>query len=184
MADTTLDPTAEHSDGGGGRAGRGGMVLVLTLAATVVVLDQATKAWAVRSLDGSRRDVLGSLFGFVLTRNAGAAFSFATGTTWLFTVLAVMVAVAIVRLARRLRSRLWGFALGLLLGGALGNLGDRLFRAPGFGRGHVVDFLQLPHWPVFNVADSAICCAAGLIVLASLRGVGIDGRAADRSERR
>lgn len=158
---------------------RRGLRLVLAIAVVVLAADQLTKIWAVHTMDGSRQDVIGGLFGFRLTRNPGAAFSFATGMTWIFTVLAVVVAILIVRLARRLASRLWGVALGLLLGGATGNLSDRLFRAPGFARGHVVDFLELPHWPIFNLADSAICCAAALIVLASLRGVRIDGRPAD-----
>lgn len=173
MADTTVDPTLDPDRSAGAVHG---LRLVVGIAAVVITLDQLSKAWAVHALDGSRRDVLGSVFGFQLTRNPGAAFSIATGSTWIFTVLAVVVAVVIVRLARRLRSRLWGVALGLLLGGAVGNLSDRLLRAPGFARGHVVDFLELPHWPIFNLADSAICCAAALIVLASLLGVGIDGR--------
>jgi signal peptidase II len=177
--DTESQPGGE-ADPGGALAGRG-LLLVLSLAALVVALDQATKAWAVHALGDrppgqERVDLIGDLFGLHLARNPGAAFSFATGSTWIFTVLAVVVALAIVRLARRLRSLIWGLALGFLLGGALGNLTDRLFREPGFGRGHVVDFLELPHWPIFNLADSSICLSAGLIVLASLRGIGIDGR--------
>jgi signal peptidase II len=84
--------------------------------------------------------------------------------------------VTIIRFARRLGSLGWAVALGLLLGGALGNLTDRLFRAPGFFRGHVIDFLEWPHWPVFNLADSCIVTAAALIALLSLRGIGIDGQ--------
>jgi signal peptidase II len=79
-------------------------------------------------------------------------------------------------MAGRLRDRGWALALGLLLGGAVGNLLDRLFRQPGPMRGHVIDFLQLPNWPVFNLADSAICLAAALVVWRSLRGVELDGR--------
>ena len=103
-------------------------------------------------------------------RNPGAAFGFAQGLTIAFTVVAVGVVVVILRLSRRLRSTPWAIALGLVLGGAVGNLVDRLFRAPGPGRGHVVDFLELPHWPVFNLADSAIVTAAVLMVLLSARG--------------
>ena len=82
--------------------------------------------------------------------------------TAVFGLVAIAVAVAIVRTARRLRSLTWAITLGLLLGGALGNLGDRIFRSPGFLRGHVVDWIELPHWPVFNLADSAISAAASL----------------------
>ena len=84
--------------------------------------------------------------------------------------------VAILRTARRLRSIPWAITLGLLLGGATGNLGDRLFRSPGFLRGDVVDWIQLPHWPVFNVADSSIVCGGMLAVLLAARGISLDGR--------
>jgi signal peptidase II len=94
--------------------------------------------------------------------------------TWVLTVIAVVVVVVVVRVASRLQSRVWALTLGLLLGGALGNLTDRLFRAPGVARGHVVDFLELPHWPIFNVADSAIVTAGVLVVLLTLLGVGLD----------
>jgi signal peptidase II len=153
--------------------------LILTVAAIAVlvwVLDQGSKALAVHKLsDGHRVALIGDLFGLVLTRNAGAAFSMATGATWVLTVVALIVVVTIIRFARRLGSRGWTVALGLLLGGALGNLTDRLFRAPGFFRGHVIDFLEWPHWPIFNLADSCIVTAALLIALLSLRGIGIDG---------
>jgi signal peptidase II len=95
--------------------------------------------------------------------------------TWIFTVVATAVAITIVRVSRKLGSVGWSVALGLLLGGALGNLSDRLFRAPGFAVGHVVDFLELPYWPVFNVADSCIVSSALLIALLGLRGIAIDG---------
>ena len=93
----------------------------------------------------------------------------------MFTLIALGVIVAILRTARRLRSIPWAVTLGLLLGGAAGNLGDRLFRSPGFLRGHVVDWIELPHWPVFNVADSCIVCGGMLAVLLAARGVSIDG---------
>lgn len=159
--------------------------LLLTLAAAAVViyaLDQLTKAWAVTSLTpGEPRNLLGSLLRLNLIENPGAAFSIATGATWVLTIIAVGVVAVIVYSIRRLGSRGWAWALGLLLGGALGNLTDRLVRAPGPGRGHVVDFLELPHWPIFNVADSAIVSAAVLIVLLALRGTGLDGRRATRA---
>jgi signal peptidase II len=96
--------------------------------------------------------------------------------TWVFTVIAAVVAVVILRSSRRLGSMWWAVALGGLLGGALGNLIDRLTREPGFGRGYVVDWIQLPHFAVFNLADSAIVCSAILMVALSLFGVEFNGR--------
>ena len=99
----------------------------------------------------------------------------APGLTVLLTAIALVVVVVVVRLSGRVRSAGWACALGLLLGGALGNLTDRLLREPAPFRGHVVDFLRLPHWPVFNLADSCIVAAALLIALLSVRGIGLDG---------
>ncbi|WP_307845029.1 signal peptidase II [Actinotalea solisilvae] len=149
---------------------------VLVLAAAVLVVDQLTKEWALRTLtEGERTPVLGDLLGLTLLRNPGAALSFATGMTWVFTLAAVAVTVVVLRVSHRLGSRSWALALGLLLGGAVGNLVDRLTREPGFARGHVIDFIAYGDWFVGNVADIAIVAAAGLIVLLSLRGVGMDG---------
>ena len=140
------------------------------------VLDQLTKEWALNALEpGVPRRLVGSILQLRLTFNPGAAFSFATNATWLLTLIAAAVVIGVLLSARRLRDMVWASAMGLLVGGALGNLMDRLFRAPGAGNGHVVDFLQLPHWPIFNVADMAICTAAALIVLQTLRGVRLDG---------
>jgi signal peptidase II len=153
------------------------IVVVAVIAVLVLLIDQGSKALAVRQLTGRGRvDLIGDLFGLVLVRNGGAAFSMVTGATWVLTAIALVVVVTIIRFARRLGSLGWAVALGLLLGGALGNLTDRLFRAPGFFRGHVIDFLEWPHWPVFNLADSCIVTAAALIALLSLRGIGIDGQ--------
>lgn len=153
--------------------------LVLSLvavAAVVLAVDQVTKQWALAALDeGVRQPVLGDLLGLQLLFNPGAALGLSTGTTWPLTLVAVAVTVVIVRVSRRLGSGLWALALGLLLGGALGNLGDRLFRQPGFGRGHVVDFIAYLDWFVGNVADIAIVVAAGLLMVLSLRGVRLDG---------
>lgn len=150
--------------------------LCATTGAVVVVADQATKAWAVGFLANRGRVALvDDWFGLRLTRNSGASFSVLTDLPWVFTVLAIAVVIVGVRVARRVASPGWGVALGLLLGGVLGNLADRLFRAPGFGQGHVVDFLELPHWPIFNLADSCIDVAAVLIVLQGLRGISLDG---------
>ena len=150
---------------------------LVVLAALVVTADQVTKRLALRHLeDNAPVPVLGELLQLRLVFNPGAAFSIGTGMTWLLTLIAVVVVVVVARIARGLGSRWWAVALGLLLGGALGNLVDRLTRPPGFARGHVVDFIEVPHWPVFNVADSAITLAAVLIVLLALRGIGVDGR--------
>ena len=112
---------------------------------------------------------------FEVSRNSGAAFSFAQGATVLFTLIAIGVAVYIIRILPRLRSLGWTVTLGLLLGGALGNLTDRLTRAPGIGRGAVVDFIHLPHFATFNIADSAITIGAGIAILLSLLGIEVDG---------
>ena len=122
--------------------------------------------------------VIGRLLTLRLIRNPGAAFSQGEGFTWVFAVAAVLVlAFVLVRLVPRLGHVGWTVALALLAAGVAGNLSDRLFRAPGPFRGHVVDFLQLPHWPIFNVADMCITTAAVMIVVLSLlRNVGIDGR--------
>lgn len=152
------------------------VVLLATTALGVVAADQVSKAVAVAELTGREPiEMLGGVLTLNLAYNSGAAFSLAQGFTVLFSLVAVAVAVVIVRVARQLVSAWWAAALGLLLGGAVGNLCDRLFRAPGPLRGHVVDFLQLPHWPIFNLADSAIVCAAALMVLLTLRGVALDG---------
>jgi signal peptidase II len=151
--------------------------LVPAIAVVVWAVDQGTKALAVAKLTGRGRiEIIGDALSFELTRNGGAAFSMATGATWILTIVALVVVVTIIRIARRLGSIGWAVAFGLLLGGAIGNLTDRLTRAPGFFRGHVVDFVEFPHWPIFNVADSCISVAAVLIALLSLRGIGIDGR--------
>lgn len=155
------------------------IALLVGVAAVGYGLDQATKAWAQASLDPAKpKHLVGSLLQLRLTHNAGAAFSIATNATWVLTIVAAAVIVATIFMARRLRSKPWAGALGLLIGGALGNLTDRFVRAPGGGRGHVVDFLELPHWPIFNVADCCVVSAACLIALLAFLGIGIDGRRA------
>ena len=151
--------------------------LFATVAAVVYAIDVASKMVVVRDLSGHEPiSMLGGLLTLRLTRNPGAAFSTATGYTVLLTLVAIGVVICVTRLAARLGSTGWAVALGLLLGGALGNLTDRIFRSPGPLRGHVVDFLELPHWPIFNLADSAIVLGAALITLQSLRGIHLDGR--------
>ena len=120
----------------------------------------------------------GSWAGFLtlqMLRNSGAAFSIGTSMTIVFTVIAVAVIIYILRAARKLRSLPWAITLGLLLGGATGNLSDRIFRSPGVFRGDVVDWIELPHWPVFNLADSAIVCGGVIAVLLAVMGLRMDG---------
>lgn len=150
--------------------------LLIMVAVVAVTVDQLTKFWAVATLsDGSRWDLIPGLLWFQLTRNSGAAFSLATEVTWVFTVIAVVVSIVVSWLIRRVNDLRWGLALGLLLGGALGNLMDRLVRAPGVTRGHVVDFIAVPHYPVFNLADSCLVAAAVLIGLLGVRGIAMNG---------
>lgn len=147
------------------------------VAAVVLVGDQLSK-WAAESLLSTSeptRWFLGELLGWRLIYNPGAALSIGTSFTWVLTLIAVGVVVTIVRISRRLVSRTWALALGLLLGGALGNLGDRLFRDPGFARGHVVDFINYADFFVGNVADIAIVVAAVLIGYLSFRGTPLSG---------
>jgi signal peptidase II len=152
------------------------LVVLAAVAGLVYLADQLTKAWVSANLEpGQPRDLLGSVVRLNLIHNSGAAFNIATGATWVLTLIAAAVVVFILFTARRLGSRGWALALGLLLGGALGNLTDRMLRAPGPGRGEVVDFLQLPNFPVFNIGDSAIVTAACLIGLLAFRGIGVDG---------
>jgi signal peptidase II len=173
-ASTAADnPTGEQTS----TAGRRPQVpLFLAVAVTVVALDQISKAVVVAKLaDQAPIRLLGGLLTLDYTRNPGAAFSLGTGFTFIFTAVAVAVVAVILRTSRRLYSRAWAVALGGLLGGAVGNLVDRLTRDPGFARGHVVDWIELPHWPVFNLADAAICCAAVGMVLLSFLGRDLDG---------
>lgn len=155
------------------------IILVVALMLVVLVIDQATKQLVVNRLQvGDFHPVLGSFLGVSLVFNPGAAFSLAEGSTWIFTIAAVVVTVVIVRIASRLGSRGWAVALGALLGGTLGNLGDRLFREPGFGVGHVVDFINYNGWFVGNVADIAIVLSAVGIAVLSFAGIGVNGQRA------
>jgi signal peptidase II len=150
-------------------------------AAIVLIVDVATKIAMVALLEGERPfRLLGGAVYLVLFRNSGAAFSMATGLTWLLTIIAMTVVVVIIRLAPKLRSVGWAIGLGLVLGGAAGNLVDRLFRAPGPLRGHVVDFLSVfapdgSMFPVFNVADSGIVVGGLLLMLLAVLGHDYDG---------
>ncbi|MCM3661844.1 signal peptidase II [Georgenia satyanarayanai] len=158
------------------RGRRGMVILLVALALGIAAIDQVTKYLAEdRLTQGVHVPLVGDLLGWQLIYNPGAAFSFATGMTWIFTVITLVVVVVVLRVARRLRSAAWAVALGMLLGGALGNLYDRLLREPGFARGHVVDFINYNGWFVGNAADIAIVLAAVLIALLALLGIEVDG---------
>lgn len=156
----------------------GVLALLVGVAVAVAVADQIVKAWAVATLpEGVPVSIVGDLLIFRRVSNPGAAFSFAAGATWVFSLIAVAVVVFLVWYARRIRSWLWALLFGLLLGGTLGNLTDRLTRPPGFGVGHVVDYILVP-WllpAIFNLADSAIVVSMVLFVLLTLLGRGVDG---------
>ena len=150
---------------------------MLALIATIVLaLDLASKVAVVERLEGRMPlELAGGLLSLRVIRNPGAAFGLGVGMTIVFSIVAVAVVVTIIRLAPRLRSLTWAMALGLILGGALGNLIDRITRSPGPLRGHVVDFIDVTGFPwIFNLADSAIVCGGALMVLASLRGIDYD----------
>lgn len=195
-ADAAAEPDAGSDGDGstavepaGGRASRKLLALLFGVAALLLAADVATKIAAVARLDGQPPlELFGGAVYLVLVRNPGAAFSLATGMTWLLALLAIVVVGVIVWLAPKLRSTGWAVGLGLVLGGACGNLVDRLFREPGPLRGHVVDFVSLfapdgSVWPVFNVADSSIVCGGILVVLLSLLGRDYDGTVHTRKKR-
>ena len=149
--------------------------LLLTVAAVVLALDIITKVLAVRLLiPGQPVPIIGDTVTWTLVRNSGAAFSMATGYTWMLTLIATGVVVGIVWMGRRLVSPWWAVGLGMILGGAMGNLVDRFFRSPGPLRGHVVDFLSVGWWPVFNVADPSVVGGAILLVTVSAFGYDFD----------
>jgi signal peptidase II len=157
------------------------VAILIVVAVLALALDVITKHLVVANLEGKPTvTVLNGFLYFDVIRNSGAAFSMATGMTWILSLVALAVVVAIVWVAPRLRSIGWAIGLGLVLAGALGNLADRIFRAPGPLRGHVVDFISLfkPYgqgFAVFNLADSAITVGGVLIVLMALLGKDYDG---------
>lgn len=152
--------------------------IIAILAVVVLAADQFTKHLAIDNLPpGEAVPILGEVLQFQLVRNSGAAFSLGEGVTWLFTIALAVVAAVIIFLMFRVRSRLWAVVLGCLLGGVLGNLTDRLFRAPGFPVGHVVDFIFTP-WmmpAIYNVADIFIVCSMIAVALLVLVGIRLDG---------
>ncbi|MBM6404107.1 signal peptidase II [Phycicoccus sp. CSK15P-2] len=160
---------------GSGRVGP--RSLLVLVAGVTLVLDQATKVWALAALTpGQPVDVIGSAIRLNLVRNPGAAFSVGDRATWVLTLVSLAILVGVLVAARRVRNRPWALTLGLLLGGAVGNLVDRFARSPGPGRGHVVDFIDYFGWFVGNVADIAIVAAAGVVMLLAHRGVPLAAR--------
>jgi signal peptidase II len=162
--------------------------LVALVAVIAFAADLVTKIIVVSTLEGQQPvRLLGGLVYFQLVRNPGAAFSMATGMTWVLAIVAICVVGAIIWLAGKLRSVGWAIGLGLVLAGAVGNLSDRIFRAPGPLQGHVVDFISVfapngEKFAVFNVADSCICIGGALIVLLSLLGKDYDGKSTRKRE--
>ncbi|MFJ2744013.1 signal peptidase II [Streptomyces sp. NPDC087440] len=151
--------------------------MLLVIALIAYALDLGSKLLVVAKLEpsGETINVIGDLLTLRAIRNPGAAFGLGEAYTIVFTVIAASVIVVIARLARKLYSVPWAIALGLLLGGALGNLTDRIFRTPGFLEGAVVDFIAPAHFAVFNLADSAVVCGGILIVILSFKGLDPDG---------
>ena len=162
------------------------VAILAVVAPLALALDIITKTLMVANQEGKPPiRILGGLIYLDVIRNPGAAFSMATGMTWILSLIAVAVVVALVVVASRLRSTGWAIGLGLVLAGALGNLLDRIFRSPGVLRGHVVDFISVfgpyaQYFAVFNIADSCICVGGALIVLMAILGRDYDGGVARR----
>lgn len=157
---------------GGGASARGRAAVLFVVAAVVLALDILSKVLVVAEMTPGRPvPVINGTVRFAVIRNSGAAFSMATGMTWVLTIVALLVVAAIIRYGRKLTSAWWAIGLGLVLGGALGNLVDRIFRAPGPFEGHVVDFIAVGSFPVFNLADAGITVGAVLLAGLALFGV-------------
>ena len=146
------------------------------LAAFAYTCDQLTKWWVTSTMvEGQTTPVIPGVLQWYYIRNSGAAFSIGENFTWFFTLIMAAVSLAIIVLARRIRSAWWAIGLGLVLGGALGNLTDRLFRPPSFAMGHVVDFISFPNFAIFNMADMAVVGGVITICLLTLLGVPLTG---------
>ena len=164
------------------RGNRRDLTVFGVTALLIIGIDQLTKFLAQEYLLPRRTsgegpiEFLGGFVKFTYAENTGAAFSIGSGITWLFTLVAFVVVFVIFRYARRLASLPWALALGGLLGGSLGNLIDRMFRAPGPFQGFVVDFIQLPYWAIFNIADMSIVISGIGIAILLFRGLPIDGK--------
>ncbi|MEB8326971.1 signal peptidase II [Dietzia kunjamensis] len=155
---------------------RRGPVAMLVIAALIVALDQIAKVLAVANLENSRPvELVGDTVRLVLLRNPGAAFSMGTEFTVVLSIVATVVVAGLLWFSRRVHSRWWAWGLGLILGGAAGNLADRYFRAPGILQGHVVDYMSVGWWPVFNVADACLVTGVIVVAVAVFRNVDFDG---------
>ncbi len=179
VTDESSSPVEPATSDSAAGAAEGGpplqLRLLLAVAGVVLVLDIVTKVLAVNLLTpGQPVSIIGETVTWTLVRNSGAAFSMATGYTWVLTLVATGVVFGIIWMGRRLVSPWWAIGLGMILGGAMGNLVDRFFRSPGPLRGHVVDFLSIGWWPVFNVADPSVVGGAILLVVLSLFGFDFD----------
>lgn len=172
------EPSRDDAQQGGSRSGprRHRAWIAVLVFAVGYIADQLTKRWVETTMtEGQVTDVLAPVLRWHFIRNPGAAFSIGEEHTWIFTIIQTAVAVFVVVLLFRVRSAVWAVALGGLLGGVLGNLTDRLLRPPGFGVGHVVDFIALPNFAIFNIADSLIVCSMIGIVLLMFTGYQLDG---------
>lgn len=181
MPETDQQPTARKT-----RASAKALVVLAIVAICVYTIDRVSKFLVTENLTLHQPvQVLGDFLQFFYVENPGAAFSLGSGSTWIFAIIASAVAVFIVFFARRIHSVGWAVLFGLLLGGNLGNLTDRLTREPGFGIGHVVDFIRVDPFPaIFNVADIAIVSSMGLFILLTLRGIGLDGKRSVREAKK
>ncbi|MET9291717.1 signal peptidase II [Streptomyces sp. NPDC003077] len=175
-ADRTAEQAQNADEGAPKRKGKRRIVALLLVAAFVYLLDLGSKLLVVAKLEHHEPiEIIGTLLRLNVIRNQGAAFGFGEALTVFLTLIAAAVIIVIARIARKLYSLPWAIALGLLLGGACGNLTDRIFRAPGVFEGAVVDFIAPAHFAVFNLADSGIVCGGILIVFLSFRGLDPDG---------
>lgn len=187
-APETAEPTAAPASASFASRHRRALIVLACVAVGAIVFDHLAKQWAIDTILTRLQNgegpiqVIGSIVQFTYTENTGAAFSMGTGYTWIFSIIAIVVAIVILRTARKLGSVGWAIALGGLLGGLLGNLIDRFTREPGFGRGYVVDFIQFPNFPVFNVADSFITCSAVLMVVLTLCGIDYRGTSSPETD--
>ncbi len=156
---------------------RSRLALLAGVGTAIYLADLATKIAVVALLEEDDPVPIGGTnISLRLIRNPGAAFGIGVNLTVIFTAITMLVVAAVLTSSRRLGSRPWALTLGLLLGGALGNLTDRVARSPGFLSGHVIDFVEIPGWPIFNVADLSICVAGGLMVYLAIRNIPLDGR--------
>lgn len=147
------------------------VIRLYSLAFLIWSLDFLTKNWAIENLTGASKKVIGTFLQVTLHKNPGAAFSFATGFTIIFTSISIAVLLFILRYSPRITSTWWSVVSGLVLGGVLGNLSDRIFREPSFLYGHVIDWIELPNWPIFNIADIAIVTAASIAFILTVKNI-------------